>query len=57
MDLFEENSVVNIMSSVVGNVFGFKALSALRLEDMRIPVALVKTFPARTSASTTSARG
>ena len=37
MDLFEENSVVNIMSSIVGNVFGFKAVSALRLEDMRIP--------------------
>lgn len=45
MDLFEENSVVNIMSSIVGNVFGMKAISALRLEDMRIPVALVKTFP------------
>ncbi|MGE5609897.1 MAG: form I ribulose bisphosphate carboxylase large subunit [Bacillota bacterium] len=45
MDLFEENSVVNIMSSIVGNVFGFKAVAALRLEDMRIPVALVKTFP------------
>jgi ribulose-bisphosphate carboxylase large chain len=45
MDLFEENSVVNIMSSIVGNVFGFKAVSSLRLEDMRIPVALVKTFP------------
>jgi ribulose-bisphosphate carboxylase large chain len=45
MDLFEENSIVNIMSSIVGNVFGFKAVSGLRLEDMRIPVALVKTFP------------
>ncbi len=45
MDLFEENSVVNIMSSIVGNVFGMKAVSALRLEDMRIPTALVKTFP------------
>jgi ribulose-bisphosphate carboxylase large chain len=45
MDLFEENSVVNIMSSIVGNVFGFKAVAALRLEDMRIPLALVKTFP------------
>jgi len=45
MDLFEENSIVNIMSSIVGNVFGFKAVAALRLEDMRIPVTLVKTFP------------
>ncbi len=45
LDLFEENSIVNIMSSIVGNVFGFKAVAALRLEDMRLPLALVKTFP------------
>lgn len=45
LDLFEENSVVNIMSSIVGNVFGMKAINALRLLDMRIPLALVKTFP------------
>ena len=45
MDLFEENRVVDIMSSIVGNVFGFKAVSTSRLEDMRIPVVLVKTFP------------
>lgn len=44
-DLFEEGSVVNIMSSIVGNVFGFKALQTLRLEDMLIPPALMKTFP------------
>jgi ribulose-bisphosphate carboxylase large chain len=29
---------------LVGNVFGFKALRALRLEDIRFPVALLKTF-------------
>jgi ribulose-bisphosphate carboxylase large chain len=45
LDLFEEGSVVNMMSSIVGNVFGFKALRALRLEDLRIPVAYLKTFP------------
>jgi ribulose-bisphosphate carboxylase large chain len=45
LDLFEENSIVNVMSSIVGNVFGFKALAALRLEDMRFPLAYVKTFP------------
>lgn len=45
IDLFEENSIANIMSSIVGNVFGFKAYNGLRLEDMRIPVALMKTFP------------
>ncbi len=44
LDLFEEGSVVNMMSSIVGNVFGFKAVKALRLEDLRIPVAYVKTF-------------
>ena len=44
LDLFEEGSVTNMLTSIVGNVFGFKALRALRLEDLRIPVAYVKTF-------------
>ena len=44
LDLFEEGSVTNILTSIVGNVFGFKALRALRLEDLRIPAALLKTF-------------
>ena len=43
--IFEKNSIPNILSSVVGNVFGFKAVSALRIEDMRIPLALVNSFP------------
>ena len=30
--------------SIIGNVFGFKPLKALRLEDMRIPTHYVKTF-------------
>lgn len=42
--LFEEGSIANMTASIIGNVFGFKPLKALRLEDMRIPVALVKTF-------------
>ncbi|MDQ6837595.1 MAG: form I ribulose bisphosphate carboxylase large subunit [Actinomycetota bacterium] len=45
MDLFEEGSIANLTSSIIGNVFGFKALKALRLEDMRIPTHYVKTFP------------
>ncbi|HZZ47358.1 MAG TPA: form I ribulose bisphosphate carboxylase large subunit [Pseudonocardia sp.] len=45
IDLFEEGSIANLTSSIIGNVFGFKAIKALRLEDMRIPVAYVKTFP------------
>nr|WP_245393796.1 form I ribulose bisphosphate carboxylase large subunit [Allomeiothermus silvanus] len=42
--LFEEGSIPNMTSSIVGNVFGFKALKALRLEDLRVPVAYLKTF-------------
>ncbi len=45
LDLFEEGSVVSMMASIAGNVFGFKAIRALRLEDLRIPVAYLKTFP------------
>jgi ribulose-bisphosphate carboxylase large chain len=45
IDLFEEGSIANLTSSIIGNVFGFKALRALRLEDMRIPTQYVKTFP------------
>ena len=44
LDLFEEGSIVNMMSSIVGNVFGFKAIRALRLEDLRMPIAYLKTF-------------
>ncbi len=44
LDLFEEGSIANLASSIIGNVFGFKALKALRLEDMRIPPQYVKTF-------------
>src|SRR5947207_753784 len=44
LDLFEEGSVANLISSIIGNVFGFKALKSLRLEDMRIPPHYLKTF-------------
>jgi ribulose-bisphosphate carboxylase large chain len=44
IDLFEEGSIANLTSSIIGNVFGFKALKALRLEDLRIPTQYVKTF-------------
>src|SRR6266705_2748930 len=42
--LFEQGSIANLTASLIGNVFGFKPLKALRLEDIRIPVAYVKTF-------------
>ena len=44
LDLFEAGSIANLSASIIGNVFGFKPLKALRLEDMRLPVAYVKTF-------------
>jgi len=44
LDLFESGSIANLSASIIGNVFGFKPLKALRLEDMRLPVAYVKTF-------------
>jgi ribulose-bisphosphate carboxylase large chain len=44
LDLFEEGSIANLTSSIIGNVFGFKALRALRLEDIRIPAIYAKTF-------------
>ena len=33
-----------MLTSIVGNVFGFKALRALRLEDLRVSTAYIKTF-------------
>jgi ribulose-bisphosphate carboxylase large chain len=44
LSLFEPGSIANLAASLIGNVFGFKPLRALRLEDMRLPVAYVKTF-------------
>lgn len=44
-ELFEEGSVSNILSSIAGNIFGMKAVDALRLEDIKFPKKLLKTFP------------
>ncbi|MGO8953492.1 MAG: form I ribulose bisphosphate carboxylase large subunit [Rhodomicrobium sp.] len=44
LDLFESASIANLTASIIGNVFGFKPIKALRLEDMRLPAAYVKTF-------------
>jgi len=44
IELFEPGSIANMTASIIGNVFGFKPVKALRLEDMRIPKALVTTF-------------
>src|SRR5215475_10115109 len=44
LNLFEPGSIANLTASIIGNVFGFKPLKALRLEDMRLSAAYVKTF-------------
>ncbi len=44
LDLFEEGSIANLTASIIGNVFSFKALRSVRLEDMRIPPHYAKTF-------------
>jgi ribulose 1,5-bisphosphate carboxylase large subunit-like protein len=33
---FSISPLANMTASIIGNVFGFKAVKALRLEDMRI---------------------
>jgi ribulose-bisphosphate carboxylase large chain len=43
-DLFEPGSIANLTASIIGNVFGMKAVKALRLEDMRMPYSYLKTF-------------
>src|SRR5271168_1594083 len=44
LDLFEPGSIANLSASIIGNVFGFKPLKGLRLEDIRFSVAYLKTF-------------
>jgi len=44
-DLFEEGSVPNLASSVLGNIFGMKALAGLRAEDIYFPRGYLETFP------------
>jgi hypothetical protein len=43
-DLFEEGFVTNLFTSIVGNVFEFKVVQTLRLEDLQIPLTYSKTF-------------
>lgn len=42
--LFEKGNAPNILSSIAGNVFGMKAVKNLRLEDIKIPNEILKSF-------------
>jgi ribulose-bisphosphate carboxylase large chain len=44
IELFEAGNMANILSSVAGNVFGLEALRRLRLNDIRFPEGLVRSF-------------
>jgi ribulose-bisphosphate carboxylase large chain len=44
VELFELGNMPNILSSVAGNVFGMKNLKNLRLNDIRFPEKLLKSF-------------
>ncbi len=43
-ELFEPDNVPNILSSVAGNIFGMKAVKAIRLEDVSFPSGILKSF-------------
>ncbi|MCW3979596.1 MAG: RuBisCO large subunit C-terminal-like domain-containing protein, partial [Candidatus Bathyarchaeota archaeon] len=43
-ELFEAGNMANILSSVAGNVFGLDAIKRLRLNDVRFPEGLVRSF-------------
>jgi len=44
IELFEKGNMPNILSSIAGNVFGLKELKNLRLNDIRLPSKLIKSF-------------
>src|SRR3954453_19495874 len=39
LDLFEPGSIANLTASIIGNVFGFKPVHAVRLGDMLLALA------------------
>jgi len=43
-ELFEKGNAPNILSSIAGNIFGMKAVKNLRLEDIKIPEGILKSF-------------
>src|SRR4030081_2810522 len=45
LDLFEPGSIANLTASIIGNVFGFKPLKALRLGGIGLPGGPGKTLP------------
>jgi ribulose-bisphosphate carboxylase large chain len=44
-ELFEEGNIPDVLSSIAGNVFGMKCVKGLRLEDIKVPQKLLRSFP------------
>jgi len=44
IELFEKGNIPGILSGIAGNIFGIKTVKNLRLEDVRFPKELVKSF-------------
>jgi ribulose-bisphosphate carboxylase large chain len=43
-ELFEKGNAPNILSSIAGNIFGMKCVKNLRLEDIKFPSEILKSF-------------
>ncbi|RLG16502.1 type III ribulose-bisphosphate carboxylase [Candidatus Pacearchaeota archaeon] len=43
-ELFEQDNVPNILSSIAGNILGMKAVKKIRLEDVSFPRKILKNF-------------
>ena len=44
IELFEPGSIPQLFSSVLGNIFGMRAISKLRVLDVRFPEAYIRSF-------------
>ncbi len=44
IELFEKGNVPGILSGIAGNIFGIKTVKNLRLEDIKFPKSIVKSF-------------
>ncbi|KYH36691.1 MAG: ribulose 1,5-bisphosphate carboxylase [Candidatus Bathyarchaeota archaeon B23] len=45
LELFEPGNLSNLLSSVAGNIFGMSAISRLKLLDIMLPEALLRSYP------------
>ncbi|MEM3402290.1 MAG: RuBisCO large subunit C-terminal-like domain-containing protein [Candidatus Hadarchaeales archaeon] len=52
LELFEEGSIAGLMSAVAGNIFGMKALEALKLIDLHLPREYLRKFKGPTYGKT-----